>query len=157
MLRRPSVHVDVLLLVLVHVLVLGLWGCGAKPYWVRPSHLARAQGVEDAAIPALDPHAQPTFLYVDAITEVFPTDPRTGLAVANARKPGLGYRIAGPILAGVGVLLVATPKEGDGTGEAIAGASLLGLGVALTIYGFVAGGREADEPSPGFPRTVAEP
>jgi hypothetical protein len=149
--RRSVGYVDVLALALV------LSGCGAKPYWVRPSHYVRALGQEDAAIPALDRNNRPTYLRVEAITRVYPTDPQTGLAVAEAKRPGMGWLIAGPILIGVGGGVMATPKEGDGTGEAVIGASIAVAGLALTIVGLLSGGREDDAPSPGFPATVAEP
>lgn len=136
-----------------------LSACGGRAYWVRPSHYARARGREDAVIPALDRKNEPTFLRVETIDAVYPPDPQSGLAVAEASSSRRGYLIAGFITAGAGGLFLAAPKEGTGdhTGEVVAGAAILGVGVALVAWGFATEGAEADGPSPGFPATVQEP
>jgi hypothetical protein len=158
---------------LVRVVVLGLAvllasAACTRRYYVRPSHLTRAQTVPDAVLPALDDDRAPTFIEARRVRRMGLLDPATGLQEVRASDARNFLRVTGWIPTGLAVIfatiaLPAVAEDGfDDTDSigfvfTIEAAVHFAIGLPFLVLGYLNGGAEADGPSPGMPATLAEP
>ena len=140
-------------------------GC-TRRYSVRPTHLARAQAVPAAVIPALTDEREHTFIRADKIRRFDGLD-GTGLQQVRARDARNFLRVTGwiPTVIGVACGTFAVPALMDDSPGSDDVALIFGvealvhlaIGIPFLIVGYLTNGAEEPGPSPGMPALITDP
>lgn len=142
----------------------------SRAYYVRTDHLQYAEHLaaqtgRPVAMPALDESGRETCLEHESIRVVESVDPMTGLARVRVRDGRTGATATGTALLVAGAVVVSAslgpghPCKGCIPNGSVRefGASMAVAGFAVLLAGLLSDGAEEDAPTPGMPRSFADP